>query len=202
MVSLATVESSRPIRRLQPAPAVQRLHPVSLDRPAVLDLGAAARRVQCERIARRHRHWDEVSRLAMSRRGWTDEDLHQEVLAKLIERQTMGSAYDPDRGGVATYLGVAIGGILADIRATLKRLRDGAPELKLVPLEHAGDQAAAVPPEAVVLSVIEQLRRQPGTRHEVRTRVRQARGLLTCRLRPDEVEPAVAAAVRAALRSS
>lgn len=96
-------------------------YPRSTDRPLWLHLGRL----------------DEVLALAKSRplrglytaclrAGWEAEDLEQELVLRLLEKQGEGSTYDPGRGGVGTYLHRVALGLLVHLleeRRTLKATR-------------------------------------------------------------------------------
>lgn len=76
----------------------------STDRPMWLD---PARLQEVLRLARRHWQWRELLR-----RGWDVEDLEQEVLLLVWQRQERNTPYDPSREGVGGYFTMLTGGIL------------------------------------------------------------------------------------------
>lgn len=99
----------------------------SLDRPTSLDLGAPDRAAQVLRIAGAHPEW----RTCLAA-GWDRDDLQQEVLLRVLERQRCGpngerpsSAYDPERSSVAKYLHVLTQSLLRNLRVLQRTL--GAP---------------------------------------------------------------------------
>lgn len=100
----------------------------SPDRPPTLDLGAPDRAAQVLRIAGSHPEW----RTCLAA-GWDRDDLQQEVLLRVLERQRCGpnggarptSAYDPERSSVAKYLHVLTQSLLRNLRVLQRTL--GAP---------------------------------------------------------------------------
>lgn len=89
-------------------PRVLRPDQLSKDRPAVIDF--STRRNDVISIMKSDSVWK--SCLAA---GYDPEDLEQDVMMRVIARQSMPSRYDPERAGLAKYLTICTRGILLNL---------------------------------------------------------------------------------------
>jgi hypothetical protein len=97
-----------------------RRYRASTDRPAELDL--RERWLDVRRVARSHPNW----RWCIDA-GWDPDDLVNEVMLRVLARQSMGSRYDPQRAGLGKYLWTLTGSILANLAVHVGHL--GSEEL-------------------------------------------------------------------------